>query len=212
MSTPKSPRTKASMIEFLEGHFRYPTMNFLNGATSYARNIKIHCLDLDHETTMKCYEMLDIKEAFWEFQDVREDFAIRHDYKWQIGQNGRSGGYLVLYQGGRKELDYTTRCDRCFRPTWYKTEQSCHHEGCGGTLQVLKTAIQTSFTSGHGTDDKTSFEDWTHEELSRRVVLVKDFDRTCNLAVEAFVDYAKSHKVEEQEIMVPKMIKVAIEA
>lgn len=212
MNRTESPRSKENMIQFLEGHFRYCTMNSWNRTTSYARNIKLYKLGLDRKTELKCYDMLEIPEAFDDFSAILHDFAIRHDYEWQMGQNGRSGGYLVLYQGGKKDAGYKTRCDTCFRPTWYEVRQPCHVEGCEGTLEPLSAPLWQSYTCpGRGVDSDQDFDSWSHDDLRRRVVLVKDFDRTCDLAVEAFIDYAKSHKVTEREIMVPKTVKVAVE-
>ncbi|MDP2629286.1 MAG: hypothetical protein Q8P45_01080 [Candidatus Harrisonbacteria bacterium] len=210
MNRTPSPRAKTEMIEFLKDHFRYPTMNSWNRATSYARNIKIHRFGLDHETESRCFDMLDLREAFDDFSATLHEFAIRHDYAWQIGQNGRSGGYLVLYQGGKKDSGHKTRCDTCRIPTWYENKQPCHVADCGGTLEPLLGPLWQSYTQpGLGVDDDGDYESMSHEDLRRRVVLVKDFDRTCDLAVKAFVDFAKAHKVEEQEIMVPKTVRVA---
>jgi len=211
MARTASPRSKKEMIEFLKSHFRYHTMNSWNRATSYARTIKIYSLGLDHETEQRCFEMLEISEAFHGFSAVLDDFALRHGYQWQIGQNGRSGGYLVLYQGGKKDAGYKSRCDTCFRLTWYETRQRCHAEGCGGMLEVLKEPVWQSFTCpGRGVDDDADYESMSYGELCSRVALIRDFDRTCESAVQAFLDYAMHHKVTEQEILVPKTVKVAV--
>lgn len=39
-----------------------------------------------------------------------EDFNEEHNFQWQTGTNGRSGGYLVLYQGGTKPSGYKSFC------------------------------------------------------------------------------------------------------
>jgi hypothetical protein len=46
--------------------------------------------------------------------------------------------------------------------------------------------------------------------LKDRVELVWEFDEACNNAVQAFVDFAKGHSVEEETVMVPTKVKVAI--
>jgi hypothetical protein len=102
LSIPKQePRTRKVMIQYLAGHARYHTMNSWNNSTSYAHCIKVDRLGLDHETTMACLEMLDVREAFDGFNQDLEEFSKRHEWRWQISQNGRSGGYLVLIQGGK---------------------------------------------------------------------------------------------------------------
>lgn len=92
-------RSRKAMTDFLEHHFRYPTMNSWNGSYSYACNLKIYKLGLEQEIVDKLYEMLDIPEFFYFQSDLAHDFAQKHDYAWQARFNGRSGGYLVLYQG-----------------------------------------------------------------------------------------------------------------
>ena len=58
-------RSRKAMADFLEHHFRYPTMNSWNGSYSYACNLKIYKLGLDQEIADKLYEMLDIPEFFF---------------------------------------------------------------------------------------------------------------------------------------------------
>ncbi len=209
----ESPRSKLKLIRFLKEHFRYFTGHSWNRSTSYARVVKIHRLGLDDETERKCYEMLDIPEAFCGFSQILSDFAAHHGYKWQISQNGRSGGYLVLCQGGRENLGYKSQCSMCLIPTWYEARQHCHVKECEGTLEpIAKPVWKTYVYFGRGIDEDGDFESWCYEDLRRRVALVKDFDRACGLAVEAFVNFAKSHKVTEEEIVIPRKIKVAVEA
>lgn len=95
-------RSRKAMTDFLEHHFRCPTMNSWNGSYSYACNLKIYKLGLDQEIADKLYEMLDIPEFFYFQSDLVNDFAQKHDYVWQARFNGRNGGYLVLYQGDRE--------------------------------------------------------------------------------------------------------------
>jgi len=59
----RKPRTKQDMIAYLEGHFRYSTMNSWNGVTSYAHNVKFHHLDLTRQQESACFEMYDQEYA-----------------------------------------------------------------------------------------------------------------------------------------------------
>jgi len=88
-------------------------MNSWNCSTSYAHKIKIQSLGLDRDTLDACFDMLEVSEAFEEFTDILRDFERRYDWRWQITQNGRSGGYLVLIHGG-KEPDGKDRPGRIF--------------------------------------------------------------------------------------------------
>ena len=71
-------RSRTDMIDFLQNHFRYDTMNSWNQATSYACNLKIHKLGLCHEIEAKLYEMLDTQEFFYAQKDLMDAFAEDH--------------------------------------------------------------------------------------------------------------------------------------
>jgi len=97
-----SRNSRKSMIDFLVNHFRYDTMNSWNQSTSYAHNIKLIRLPLPNDIDETAWAMLDCEEWQNHMSDLMHDFDEAHDYKWQAGGNGRSGGYMVLYQGGIK--------------------------------------------------------------------------------------------------------------
>lgn len=99
---PVDLRSRKAMIDYLEDHFRYFTMNSWNCSQSYACNLKIYKLGLDHEISEKLYDMLDTQEFFYWQKELLDEFAKTHQYRWQAAMNGRSGGYLVLYQGELK--------------------------------------------------------------------------------------------------------------
>lgn len=113
-TAPKKPRSRKEMIDCLKKHFRYDTMNPWNRSTSYARCVKIHRIDFpSREVENRAYDFLDIKEAYSDIRRLMREFAERYDHRWQMGFNGRSGGYLVLYQGGKKDSGYKSECLNC---------------------------------------------------------------------------------------------------
>ena len=87
---------------YLKNHFRYDTLSSWNKARSYAWNIKVY-RQQQGNLLEKMYTFLECEEAFEEGEEMLRDFAEKYNYKYQIGRNGRSGGYLVLYQGGMRE-------------------------------------------------------------------------------------------------------------
>ncbi|RLC88981.1 MAG: hypothetical protein DRJ03_00025 [Chloroflexi bacterium] len=95
--------SRQAMIEFLSDHFRYDTMNSWNRSTSYAHCIKIHH-DLGLPDNIKDVKWDMVFNNGWtdHLRDLLDQFDEHHDHNWQVGTNGRSGGYLVLYQGGTK--------------------------------------------------------------------------------------------------------------
>ena len=99
-------RSKKAMIEYLSGHFRYFTMNSWNRSRSYAHNLKIYSLGLDSETQQRLYALIQCEDFYDSINQLIYDFSAAHGGLWQAGFNGRSGGYLVLYQGGIEPSGY----------------------------------------------------------------------------------------------------------
>lgn len=106
-------RNKKQMISYLENHYRYFTANSWNISTSYANNLKIHTLGLENSIESKLYDMIDTDGFYDSINDLIHDFAAGYDHRWQAGFNGRSGGYLVLYSGGKELSGYKSHCIKC---------------------------------------------------------------------------------------------------
>ena len=103
-------RSRKAMVEFLDGHFRYDTINSWNRSRSYAHNMKFHRLGFDNETVSRLYELFQYDGFYDNINYLIHNFGVEHDWVWQAGFNGRSGGYLVLYQGGCKPSGYKSYC------------------------------------------------------------------------------------------------------
>jgi hypothetical protein len=168
------PKTVRVMREYLKDHFRYDTMSSWNNSTSYARKVKLRYIINDHDLLMKTYDFLELPEAFFEVNQIMEYFAEKHDYKFQMGFNGRSNGYIVLYQGGK------------------------HESG------------QVFSQPGKGFDQGVDYDSWDKSELQYSVDIVWDFDKTVDDCIEAFIDFVKTHSVEDKTVMVPKQVRVAV--
>lgn len=82
------------MFHFLKEHFRYDTMNSWNRLQSIANNVKIYNLNLDGD----CWVALSMlnKDNYFAVNMMIEDWEDEHP-NYKVGFNGRSGGYLVLY-------------------------------------------------------------------------------------------------------------------
>jgi len=79
---------------------RYYTMNSWNKSKAPAYNLKVYNV-INNELQDKVYELLEVDE-FWQIiSHIVEHFGRVNDYQWQARFNGRSGGYLVLYRGGK---------------------------------------------------------------------------------------------------------------
>jgi hypothetical protein len=181
------------MVEYLSNHFRYWTANSWNQSKSYAFRVKICDLyefipkDLspDERSALidRMYDCLQLEEAFEAPHKILREFDARHRYRWQIGSNGRSGGYLVLYQGGVRD------------------DQPYSMPGKG-------TDMDEDFT---GAEKFSRRDGWGLDDVRERYDLVKDFDATCERAIKAYIEYAKTHRVVTETILVEKQVLVGVE-
>ncbi|MBW2992750.1 hypothetical protein KY345_06045 [Candidatus Woesearchaeota archaeon] len=207
-------RKPKDMIEYLKGHFRYHTMNSWNRSTSYANNLKIHKV-IPGELQDVAYEIMNQGDVYNEINALLSDFAVEHEYEYQAGFNGRSGGYLVLIRGGYKMKRYFSdfspdapddkRDYSDYYGGWYSHKEAKEM----GTAYSSYKQVYTQ--PGKDIDMCAEYEDWDVEELRNRVKLVREFDRLCNDVVNLFVEYCRRYEVKEEEIQVPKTVKVLVE-
>ena len=203
-------RSRKALVGFLTQHFRYFTMNSWNRSVSYANCVKVHRLDLTPSQMEQAWGMLECEQVFDVIHGMIREWSAVREWRWQVGFNGRSGGYLVLYQGG---LDYknahTARCDMCGKRTWHKQDTPCTTEWCDGTLRVLPKPIpQILAYPGRGLDESEDFSEWDMDSLRDRVRLVQEFDKLCDDIAATFAGFCDHYEVVDQEIMVPKTVKV----
>ena len=212
---PVDLRSRAEMTRFLENHFRYDTMNSWNNSTSYACNLKVYRLGLTSEIENKLYDMVCAQEFFDALKPLMEDFAEAHDYRWQVGMNGRSGGYLVLYQGETKPSQYKSYCTHCGQRN-YKTASDGDNT-CGvcrqpSRINYIKPPREILVYPGRGTDDGEDYEDWSMDELRERVKLVQELGRLADSIVDRAIWMANNYTVEDEEYFEPRTRKVLVGA
>lgn len=87
-----------SMFNFINDHYTYYTLHSWNGLESIANKVKLYNLDLIDED--KAFELMfdesDESGLQWALHTIIEDWEYEHP-NYVIGFNGRSDGYLVLY-------------------------------------------------------------------------------------------------------------------
>lgn len=172
-------RSRQKMRKYLLEHFRYDTMNSWNRSTSYACNMKIYNLGLPKEVEDKLLEMLDCQEVYDRINDLIDDFNADHEFRWQAAFNGRSGGYLVLYQGGSKPSEYKSFCQFCGQRNFTSVNETgnvCGRCRQPGRIDYVKPPLQVFTYPGKATDMDEDFEEWSMEELRARVKLVQELD------------------------------------
>lgn len=209
-STKVDLRNKREMIDFLTNHFRYNTMNSWNHSTSYAHNVKVYNLGLTREQEDKLWDMIECEDFYDEINYLKNDFASVHNYSWQVGFNGKSGGYLVLYQGYTKPSEHKSFCTNCGQRNFTSVAETGTRCGrCGEEARVdYKTPpMQIGIYPGKDTDMGEDFEDWDMYDLKNRVRLVQEFDKLCDDILALVVSMIDNAEVEEETIYVPKTVK-----
>jgi hypothetical protein len=199
--------SKKAMIDFLSSHFRYDTMGSNNASTSYANKIKLHTLPLPEDIKNIAYDMIQMDEWQDRVGMMFSDFAHEHDHRWQVGCNGRSGGYVVLYQGYKEKDTFSkSRCPRCGIKTGYEPGKEC--QKCHNAKLLPYDGYKIGAYFGRSTDMNEDFETWDIYALKARVKLVQEFDELCDNLVNEFIDACRQNTIEDETVMVPKQIKV----
>lgn len=206
-------RYREEMISFLKRHLRYDTMNSWNRSTSYANNIKLHNFDKPSDIIdQSWWEMLDISEWQERLSDLLEDFGRAHNWLWQAGINGRSGGYVVLYRGGIKPSDYKSYCTHCGQKNYQEVSDGeigiCGRCDAKARVNFKETHMQVFTWPGKSIDEGEDFTDWSLSEIRERVELVQEFDKLCDLIVNEYISICRNYHITEEEIFVPKTIKI----
>ncbi len=210
---PINLKKRGAMIAFLKKHFRYNTMNSWNQSTSYANSIKLHNVakpdDIDSDTW---WEMIGVSEWQEKLSDLLEEFGEKYNWQWQAGINGRSGGYVVLYQGGIKPSGYKSYCTHCGQKNYQSVPKGqdgiCGRCDAKARINFKQTHMQVFTWPGKSINEHEDFEDWTLNQITERVELVQEFDRLCDSITDEYISTCRNYRIAEEEILVPKTIKV----
>jgi hypothetical protein len=172
---------------------------------------------LTKEQLDKAYELLDVEDSFYQINDLCREFDEDHDYIWQVGFNGRSGGYLVLYRGGydRKTI-FTFENNR----TDNDNQAIDYADGYGWLTKdeaIKKGVFQKEIKRIHSypgkdVDQGEDFSEWTMDELRDRVKLVQEFDKLTDDCLAELLYMIENCEVEEETYCVKKTRKVLKEA
>lgn len=208
-------RSRRAMTEYLRDHFRYNTMNGWNNSTAYAHNLKIHHLGLEREITNKLFDLIQTEDFYEPIRDLIDEFGADHNYQWQAGFNGRSGGYLVLYQGEQKPSGYKSYCTGCGQKNFKSVTESgnkCGRCGRPARRDFSQTHMSVHTFPGRSTDQYEEFEDWDMDSLRGRVGLICEFDALADAIVAEAVYMAENYEAREETFYVPQTRMVMAEA
>lgn len=106
---PVDTNNRAQMISFLKNHFRYYTMSPWNINTSYANCVKLYNLRIPDKLFDTALSLvsggIDDDDIYQDMiKNCFDDFNQKTGYA--AGFNGRSGGYVVLYDTEYKNGQY----------------------------------------------------------------------------------------------------------
>ena len=203
-------RCRKAMVDFLNGHRRYATMNSWNGMTSYASCVKATQIGLTGAQLDRAFEILETD--FWEeISWPIDEFTFEMEGEWTIGCNGRSGGYMVLYRSSLEETGHKSFCPRCGQRNF--REVTAEHSKCGvcgGQRVDFENPPKALKVLARDVDQGEDFAGWSMEDLRARVDLVCRFDRACDEVRAAFIDLCERAQVVEETVSVPKKRKVLV--
>jgi len=208
---PVDKRNRRAMIDFLSNHSRYFTMSSVNGVTSYAHCVKVHRLGLPHDLMDTAYDLVGVEETFSRLRPLMNQWARQWNYRWQVGFNGKQGGYLVLYQGHVEPSEYRSYCPSCGQRAYFRpvSESYAQCGACGEDRVDYTTPPQNIVTyPGRDVDQGEDFEDWDIQALKQRVAVVQSFDRLCDDLRHKFLCLSLNYAVVNKTIMVPHSIQV----
>ncbi len=161
-----------SMFEFINNHFTYDTLNSWNRLKSIANNVKLYNLELDGDwgTVLDyLYDKEDIGDLQYQISEMIYDWEHEHP-GYSLGFNGRSNGYLVIY----------------------------NHDRQNGTINFRNILPDDLVGFDTYEEFKESIKDyygWTMKdmipELREYTKLIRDFDKLCDDLRELVNDYSK---------------------
>lgn len=209
--------SRKEMVDFLSNHFRYDTMNSWNCSTSYAHCVKMWNLGLPRELEDKFWEMYDSENDFYDFYlpNLIRDF--REEWGYDVGFNGKSGGYLVLYDAEKvrdKHLSYCTKCGQQNYTLATEENKKCGRCGCDTRVNYPAPRYRWDVYPGRSIDQNEDFNDkdeWSMNRLKQRVELVQAFDKLCDDIRDELIWYLRTHDFVDEEYVVKKTKKVAKE-
>ena len=199
---------REDMIDFLTKHFRYNTLNSWNQMTSYANDLKITHLELPSEVVNRIFDAMDCENAYDEINNCIDEWNETHD-DYHVGFNGRSGGYLVLYNAETKPSEFKSYCPLCGQRNYKSVKDSgCRCGRCGAESRVDYTMQpMTKSISYASIDQDEDFEDWADMSLKERVEIVEDFDQLCDSIVHLAIELATDNAIVEETVMIPKKVR-----
>ncbi len=200
--------TTETKRDFLKGHFRYYTMNSWNGSHSFARNVKVQRIN----APSNAYEFLDCDEVQEMYQSIIEDFTEDHKGKFTIGFNGRSNGYLVLYNSEYQKEEHKSLCCACGQRNFQDVPKG-EKAICGkcGKQERISFNFHPRLATFPGRSFGDDIDELEESDVDWMYDIVVKFDEACQNCVDAFIEFCNTHELVDEEITITKTVKVVRE-
>ncbi len=202
-------KTKKPMIEFLVSHFRYDTMSSWNQSTSWAANVKIHRV-IPSNLQDKAYELIETDEFYDRINDILHEYSFNNNHSLQAGFNGRSSGYIVMYEGFvETKTIFTferTQGGRDYADGygWMDIEEAKKR----GLYQKQIKTVRTYPGRSIDNYDFDDYKDMTAGEVKAIYDKVREFDKMVQQVINETIYLCKNSEVEEIEYFERKTKKV----
>ena len=132
---------------------RYNTMNSWNNATAPAYNLKVYNV-VDDGLQDKVYKLMEAENFYDDINYLISEFGESSNYEYQAGFNGRSGGYLVLYKGGKKESEYKSICLECGQKNFTSIKENDDICGkCGAEARIHESFFEVYTMAGQSIEE-----------------------------------------------------------
>ena len=159
------------MFNFLKTHCRYYTLNSWNVEKSIANNVKIYNIDEFKGIEGKILQVLE-QDNYNSINDEINAWEFEQCHCWKVGFNGRSDGYLVLYNND----NYCSVLDDYI-------ENNNNYEDF---LQDIKNSGYSAIKN-------------YHYRLVQQVKMVQMFDKLCDKLVQICLYLVDMQNIRESE-------------
>lgn len=175
-----SDKTYENKFDYIKSHFQYYTLNSWNRLKSIANNVKIYKLGLTTKQQNAFYEFsaCDSEELYTNIGDSIKDFENIFT-SYVVGFNGRSGGYMVLYN--KSDNNNVLEENVEYSKNYTEYYEICKEEG------VCRRDINNS--------------------INEMYYLLKAFDKLCDICRGELIYILDNAKIEEHEETYTKLVK-----
>ena len=151
---------RKAMVSFLANHFRYYTINPWNRLTSYANNVKLQNLEIPNHLREKAYDFISCDDT-GDYSDAVNELVLEFMDKtgYTVCFNGRSSGYLVLYETSDNDVLMHSIDQAIYYDDW-STEDLVERTKLVSSFDKLCDAIRDLFLFyiEHSTDKEITIQ------------------------------------------------------